>query len=41
MQKRTILQAAIAASLLAGAGLSVAQDNTPFKIGLIVPMTGP
>ena len=39
MHKRTILQAALAAALLAGSALALAQDNT-FRIGLILPMTG-
>lgn len=39
MHKRTILQTALAASLIAASGLSLAQDNV-FKIGLILPMTG-
>jgi branched-chain amino acid transport system substrate-binding protein len=40
MQKRTVIQAAVAAALLAASGLGLAQDNK-FKIGLILPMTGP
>jgi branched-chain amino acid transport system substrate-binding protein len=40
MHKRTMIQAAIAAALLAASGLGLAQDNK-FKIGLILPMTGP
>ena len=40
MHKRTVIQAAIAAALLAASGLGLAQDNK-FKIGLILPMTGP
>jgi branched-chain amino acid transport system substrate-binding protein len=39
MHKRSLLQAAIAATLLAAGSASPAQDNT-FKIGLILPMTG-
>jgi branched-chain amino acid transport system substrate-binding protein len=39
MNKRNLLQAAIAASLLSATGMAAAQDNT-FKIGLILPMTG-
>ncbi|MFC5499536.1 ABC transporter substrate-binding protein [Caenimonas terrae] len=39
MHKRTLIQAAIAASLLSVTGLALAQDNV-FKIGLILPMTG-
>jgi branched-chain amino acid transport system substrate-binding protein len=37
--KRTVIQAALAAALLSGSALALAQDNT-FKIGLILPMTG-
>jgi branched-chain amino acid transport system substrate-binding protein len=40
MHKRTVIQAAAAAALLAASGLGLAQDNK-FKIGLILPMTGP
>jgi branched-chain amino acid transport system substrate-binding protein len=40
MQKRRFLSIAAAAALVAGAGSALAQDNT-FKIGLILPMTGP
>jgi branched-chain amino acid transport system substrate-binding protein len=40
MHKRTLIQAAVAAALLAASGLGLAQDNK-FKIGLILPMTGP
>jgi branched-chain amino acid transport system substrate-binding protein len=39
MNKRTVIQAALAAALLSGSALALAQDNT-FKIGLILPMTG-
>ena len=39
MHKRTLLQAATALALAGAAGLSSAQQ-APFKIGLIVPMTG-
>lgn len=39
MHKRTLLQTALAAGLLAATGASFAQDNV-FKIGLILPMTG-
>ncbi|MEP6789806.1 MAG: ABC transporter substrate-binding protein [Ramlibacter sp.] len=39
MHKRTLIQAAVAATALLGSGLALAQDNT-FKIGLILPMTG-
>ena len=39
MHKRIVIQAALAAALLAASGLSLAQDNK-FKIGLILPMTG-
>ena len=38
MHKRTLIQATIAAAVLASSGLSLAAE--PFKIGLIVPMTG-
>jgi branched-chain amino acid transport system substrate-binding protein len=40
MHKRIVIQAAIAAALIAASGLGLAQDNK-FKIGLILPMTGP
>jgi len=40
MQKKTMIRAAMAAVLLAASGLGIAQDNK-FKIGLILPMTGP
>ena len=40
MQRRTVIQAAMAAVLLAASSLGIAQDNK-FKIGLILPMTGP
>ena len=40
MHKRTVIQAAVAAALFAASGLGLAQDNK-FKIGLILPMTGP
>jgi branched-chain amino acid transport system substrate-binding protein len=39
MNKRTLIQAAIAAVLLSASGLTLAQER--FKIGLILPMTGP
>jgi branched-chain amino acid transport system substrate-binding protein len=39
MHKRTIIQAAIAGALLAAGPFALAQD-TVFKIGLILPMTG-
>lgn len=39
MHKRTVLQAAALAALLSTAGLAGAQQS-PFKIGLILPMTG-
>ncbi len=39
MHKRTLLQTALAAGLVAATGASFAQDNV-FKIGLILPMTG-
>ncbi len=40
MHKRTLIQAAITAFLLSASTLALAQDNR-FKIGLILPMTGP
>jgi branched-chain amino acid transport system substrate-binding protein len=40
MHKRTMIQAALAAALLAASGLGLAQDNK-FRVGLILPMTGP
>jgi branched-chain amino acid transport system substrate-binding protein len=40
MQKRSIFRAAFAAALLGASALALAQDNV-FKIGLILPMTGP
>jgi branched-chain amino acid transport system substrate-binding protein len=40
MQRRIVIHAAIAAALLAASGLGLAQDNK-FKVGLILPMTGP
>jgi branched-chain amino acid transport system substrate-binding protein len=40
MHKRTMIQAALAAALLAASSLGLAQDNK-FKIGLVLPMTGP
>ena len=40
MHKRTMIHAALAVALLAASGLGVAQDNQ-FRIGLILPMTGP
>ena len=39
MHKRTMIHAAIAATLLTASGLALAQDNV-FRIGLILPMTG-
>ncbi|PKO41614.1 MAG: ABC transporter substrate-binding protein [Betaproteobacteria bacterium HGW-Betaproteobacteria-3] len=39
-QRRTLFIAAAAAALLAGAGGALAQGE-PFRIGLILPMTGP
>jgi len=39
MHKRTIIRAAVAATLLGSSALALAQDNV-FKIGLILPMTG-
>jgi len=40
MQKRSIIRAAVATALLGASALALAQDNV-FKIGLILPMTGP
>lgn len=40
MQRRQFLSVITAAALAAGAGSALAQDGT-FKIGLIVPLTGP
>jgi branched-chain amino acid transport system substrate-binding protein len=40
MQRKTVIQAAMATVLLAASSLGIAQDNK-FKIGLILPMTGP
>src|SRR5688500_14583559 len=39
MHKRTLIQAAVGAVLVAASGLGMAQER--FKIGLILPMTGP
>ena len=39
MHKRNLIQAAVAAAILASTGLALAQDNV-FKIGLILPMSG-
>ncbi len=39
MKKRTLIQAAVAALVLSAGGLAQAQQQ-PFKIGLILPMTG-
>ncbi|HYF43315.1 MAG TPA: ABC transporter substrate-binding protein [Ramlibacter sp.] len=39
MHKRTLLQAALAAALVSGATMAQAQER--FKVGLILPMTGP
>src|SRR5262245_36589823 len=39
MHKRILLQTAAAVALLGASGLALAQNN-PFKIGLILPMTG-
>ncbi len=39
MQRRTLTQAALAVALAGASGLAMAQDS--FKIGLILPMTGP
>jgi len=38
MMKRHVIQAAVAALLIAASGLALAQDK--FKIGLVLPMTG-
>jgi branched-chain amino acid transport system substrate-binding protein len=40
VQKRQFIQAAAMSAIALASGASVAQDNT-FKIGLILPMTGP
>ena len=40
MHKRTMIQVAVAAALLAASSLGLAQDNK-FRVGLILPMTGP
>lgn len=40
MKKRWVLKSLVAAAVLASGGVAVAQSNT-FKIGLILPMTGP
>jgi branched-chain amino acid transport system substrate-binding protein len=40
MHKRTLIQAALATAVLGAGTAAFAQDNV-FKIGLIVPMTGP
>jgi branched-chain amino acid transport system substrate-binding protein len=40
MQKKFMIRAAFAAALMAASGLGLAQDNK-FKVGLILPMTGP
>jgi branched-chain amino acid transport system substrate-binding protein len=40
MHKRTLMRATVAAILMVASGLGLAQDNK-FKIGLILPMTGP
>ena len=39
MHKRTLIQAAVAAALLSAGSLAFAQA-APFKVGLILPMTG-
>ncbi|MFD0668395.1 ABC transporter substrate-binding protein [Ramlibacter sp. MAHUQ-53] len=39
MKKRTLVQALVGAALISASGLSLAQQ-APFKIGLILPMTG-
>lgn len=40
MKKRTLIQAAVAALVLGAGGLAQAQAPQPFKIGLILPLTG-
>ena len=40
MQKRTFIRTAVVTALAASLGLAWAQDNT-FKIGLLLPLTGP
>jgi branched-chain amino acid transport system substrate-binding protein len=40
MHKRSFLHLAVGAALLATGGMAAAQDNT-FRIGLLLPMTGP
>ena len=40
MKKRWVLKSFVAAAVLTTSGLALAQSNT-FKIGLILPMTGP
>jgi branched-chain amino acid transport system substrate-binding protein len=40
MKRRSLARAALAATLLGASGLALAQDNT-FRIGLLLPMTGP
>ena len=39
MKKRTLIQALAGAALISASGLGMAQQ-APFKIGLILPMTG-
>ena len=39
MERRTLIRAALAACLVSASGIALAQDA--FKIGLILPMTGP
>ena len=39
MERRTLIRAALAAFLVSASGIALAQDA--FKIGLILPMTGP
>lgn len=41
MQKRTFLLGIAAVALSLGSGMASAQQGTPFKIGLLLPMTGP
>jgi branched-chain amino acid transport system substrate-binding protein len=40
MDRKIVMRAAMAAVLMAASGLGLAQDNK-FKVGLILPMTGP
>ena len=40
IRKRVFLQGIAASALSVGAGMAAAQQGTPFKIGLLLPMTG-